>query len=143
MTLFAPLSGSSEEWDPAVLAFVKCHVTSRLKWEALRVLASREGDWLRADELARVLHKDPDLVTAALGELSREGVIEQGVEANYRLCPTEPTTVVLRRLITAATHSQQLRALIANHLLRSRTNAQGPVGGLAHDRIGVTLGGVL
>jgi hypothetical protein len=141
MTLFAPLSGSSEELDPALLAFVKCHVTSPLKWEALRVLASREGEWLGAAELARVLHKDP---TPALGELSQEGVIEvdESPEATYRLSPTEPTTVVLRRLIAAATHNQQLRAVIANHLLRSRLG-QSPVSSLAHDRIGVSLGSVL
>ena len=140
MTLFAPLSGSSEEIDPALLAFVKCHVTSPLKWEALRVLASREGEWLGAAELSRVLHRD---VTPALRELSQEGVVEEGPDANYRLSPTEPTTVVLRRLIAAATHNQQLRAVIANYLLRSRHAPQSPLGSLAHDRIGVSLGSVL
>ena len=135
MTLFAPLSGSSDELDPALLAFVKCHVTSPLKWETLRVLASREGEWLRADDLSRALHRD---VRAALGELSQEGVIEEGPEATYRLSPSEPTTVVLRRLIAAATHNQQLRAVIANYLLRSR-----PASSLAHERIGVSLGSVL
>jgi hypothetical protein len=139
MTLFAPLSGlnPSEELDPALLAFVKCHVTSPLKWEALRVLASREGEWLGANELSRVLHRD---VSTALGELSQEGVVEvdERPEASYRLSPTEPTTVVLRRLIAAATHNQQLRAVIANHLLRSR-----PAGSFAHNGVGVTLGSVL
>jgi hypothetical protein len=139
MTLFAPLSGS-EELDPALLAFIKCHVTSPLKWEALRVLASREGEWLGVNELSRVLHRD---ATAAIDELSREGVIEQGADASYRLPPSEPTTVVLRRLIAAATHNQQLRAVIANHLLRSRNTPQSPFGSLAHDRIGVSLGSVL
>ena len=140
MTLFAPLSGSSEEFDPALLAFIKCHVTSPLKWEALRVLASREGEWLGVNELSRVLHKD---VTAALGELSREGVIDEGPDDSYRLPPREPTTVVLRRLIAAATHNQQLRAVIANYLLRSRNAPHSPLGSLAHERIGVSLGSVL
>jgi hypothetical protein len=142
MTLFAPLSGSPEELDPALLAFVKCHVTSPLKWEALRVMASREGEWLRLDELARALHKEVALLTTALGDLSREGVIDEGSDGSYRLPASEPTTVVLRRLIAAATHNQQLRAVIANHLLRSR-NGQGPIGRLAHDRVGVTLGSVV
>ena len=142
MTLFAPLSGSPEELDPALLAFVKCHVTSPLKWEALRVMASREGEWLRADDLARALHKDLGLVTTALGDLSREGVIDEGPDGSYRLPASEPTTVVLRRLIAAATHNQQLRAVIANHLLRSRLG-QSPVSSLTDQRIGVSLGSVL
>jgi DNA-binding GntR family transcriptional regulator len=117
-------------------------VTSPLKWEALRVMASREGEWLRADELARALHKDQRLVTAALGDLSREGVIDEGPDASYRLPASEPTTVVLRRLIAAATHNQQLRAVIANHLLRSR-HGQSPISRLADNRVGVTLGSVV
>ena len=123
MTLFAPLSGSSEDSDPALLAFVKCHVTSPLKWEALRVLATDEGRWLTAAELARATHKDVQAVTLAIGELSREGVIEERPGPAYRLPPSEPTTVVLRRLIAATTHSQELRSLIANYLLRSRKAA--------------------
>jgi hypothetical protein len=70
-------------------------------------------------------------------------VIEEGPEATYRLSPSEPTTVVLRRLIAAATHNQQLRAVIANYLLRSRNTPQSPLGSLAHERVGVTLGSIL
>ena len=32
-----------EQLDPALLAFVKCHVTSPVKWEVLRVLAGQDG----------------------------------------------------------------------------------------------------
>jgi hypothetical protein len=35
---------------------------------------------------------------------------------SYRLPDDEPTSVVLHRLIEAATHSQELRAIIAAHL---------------------------
>jgi DNA-binding IclR family transcriptional regulator len=127
MTLFAPLTGSSDDLDPALLAFIKCHITSPLKWETLRVLANQEGRWVRADELARAIHKDPSAVTAAIAELSQEGVIEAGPDSRCRLLPSEPTTVVLRRLIAATTHNQRLRAVIANHLLRSRHATQWQV----------------
>ena len=43
-----------DQLDPAMLAFVKCHVTSAVKWEVLRILASQDGAWVRSDELARV-----------------------------------------------------------------------------------------
>ena len=47
-----------EQLDPALLAFVKCHVTSAVKWEVLRVLASQDGAWVCADQLARRSHLD-------------------------------------------------------------------------------------
>ena len=47
---FSSTSGfESAEADPALLAFVKCHITSLAKWEVLRVLAPRPG--LRASPL--------------------------------------------------------------------------------------------
>jgi len=36
-----------DQLDPAMLAFVKCHVTSAVKWEVLRILASQDGAWVR------------------------------------------------------------------------------------------------
>lgn len=106
-----------EQVDPALLAFVKCHVTSALKWEALRVLAAQEGVWLPEDGLARALHKRPDELTATLAELVAEGVIEED-GASYRL--GEATTVVLKRLLDVATQSHELRSIIIANLQHSR-----------------------
>jgi hypothetical protein len=112
-----------EQLDPALLAFVKCHVTSPLKWEALRVLASQEGVWLHTQQLARATHKESAELVAALSELVAEGVVEAlpagpQEEASYRLPPSEPTSVVLRRLIEEATRSQELRSIIVAYLQR-------------------------
>ena len=41
-------------------------------------------------------------------------------DVSYRLPADEPTSVVLHRLIEAATHSQELRAIIAAHLQHVR-----------------------
>lgn len=118
-------TGLDEQIDPALLAFVKCHVTSPLKWEALRVLAAQDGAWLGIEQLARATHKLPSELTSTLTELVSESVVEVGPadEPNYRLPPSEPTSVVLHRLIEVATHSQELRAIIAAYLARSRTAA--------------------
>jgi hypothetical protein len=54
----------------------------------------------------------------ALADLDADGVVETS-EADgprYRLPADEPTSVVLHRLIEAATHSLELRAIIAAHL---------------------------
>ena len=120
--LFSP---RLEQLDPALLAFVKCHVTSPLKWEVLRVLASHEGAWIPADQLARACHRPRAEITQSLAELVADGVVEHIPAAtlddvSYRLPADEPTSVVLHRLIASATQSQELRAIIAAHLQHVR-----------------------
>jgi hypothetical protein len=119
-----------EQLDPALLAFVKCHVTSPVKWEVLRVLATQDGAWIRAEQLARRTHRQPSELTEALADLAADGIV--GVlaagtpeDVSYRLPVDEPTSVVLHRLIEAATHSQELRAIIAAHLQHVRQQTLG------------------
>lgn len=116
------------EPDPALLAFVKCHVTSLAKWEVLRVLASHDGAWMRREQLTRSTHRQLTEVARALADLVADGVVESQVSAtlegdSFRLPVDEPTSVVLRRLIQSATHSQELRAIIAAHLQHLRQQA--------------------
>jgi hypothetical protein len=118
-------SPGMEQLDPALLAFVKCHVTSPVKWEVLRVLASQDGAWMRADQLARSSHRQPCELTKAVAELAADGVVEilaAGApdDVSYRLPADEPTSVVLHRLIESATHSLELRAIIAAHMQHVR-----------------------
>jgi hypothetical protein len=114
-----------EQLDPAMLAFVKCHVTSAVKWEVLRVLASQDGAWVRADQLARSSHRQPAALSQAIADLAADGVVEiqesvTPADVSYRLPADEPTSVVLHRLIESATHSLELRAIIAAHLQHVR-----------------------
>ena len=128
--MFLPPTPGLEPFDPdpALRAFVKCHVTSAAKWEVLRTLANHDGAWIRADQLVKATHRQLPEITAALADLSRDGVVEMlpsgaHEEVSYRLPSDEPTSVVLHRLIEAATRSQELRAIIATYLqnLRQRT----------------------
>jgi hypothetical protein len=117
-----------EQLDPAMLAFVKCHVTSAVKWEVLRILASQDGAWVRADQLARSSHRQPAALSQAITDLAADGVVEilesaTPAEMSYRLPADEPTSVVLHRLIESATHSLELRAIIAAHLQHVRQQA--------------------
>ncbi len=115
-----------EQVDPAVLAFVKCHVTSPLKWELLRVLATQDGTGLPTEQLARLVHKSSADLAAPLAELIAEGVVEEVAGPGYRLPPLEPSSVVLRRLIETATHSQELRSIIVANLQQSRLRMSSP-----------------
>jgi hypothetical protein len=119
-----------EQLDPALLAFVKCHVTSPVKWEVLRILASQDGAWIRAEQLARQSHRPPGELTREIADLIADGVVEElpaaaPEDVSYRLPVDEPTSVVLHRLIEAATHSQELRAIIAAHLQHARQAGAG------------------
>jgi hypothetical protein len=114
-----------EQLDPALLAFVKCHITSPLKWEALRVLANHNGEWVREADLARATHRHSLDLAPAMAELAAEGVIDvsrsgEPEDVHYCLPADDPTSVVAHRLIETATHSQELRAVIAAYLARTR-----------------------
>ena len=115
--------------DPALLAFVKCHITSHAKWEVLRVLASHNGAWVSSLELVRGTHRQKQEVASTLDELVSDELVQAlpgatSDEVSYRLPADEPTSVVLHRLFEATTHSQELRAIIVAHLLHLRQRAQ-------------------
>jgi hypothetical protein len=104
------------EHDPAILAFIKCHVTSFLRWDLLRLLATRGERWMDAAEVARELHKPLQIVETGLRELEVEELVEALRSpygpAAYRMNPQEPSTRVVERLVAAATRSQELRQII-------------------------------
>jgi hypothetical protein len=121
-----------EQLDPALLAFIKCHVTSPAKWEVLRILANQDGAWTRADALARQCHRPTAEISQPLAELVADAVVDvmpaaAPDEVSYRLASDEPTSVVLHRLIEAATHNQELRAVIAAHMQHVRLRLQTSV----------------
>ena len=113
--------------DPALLAFIKWHVTSPLKWEALWYLADREGRWLGVEEMSKLLHVPRSAAQRVLAELAREGVLNErrtdgADEPSYLLPRHEPSTVVLHRLIESATQRQEVRSIVAAHLLAHRAD---------------------
>jgi len=109
------------ELDPALLAFVKCHITSFVKWDVLRSLSEHIGFWLEPASLARELNRPADKVRDAMQELVDEDIVETigaGADRLYRLSEGEPTTVVVSRLMARATRSQELRRIVVAHILQ-------------------------
>ncbi|MBI4493969.1 MAG: hypothetical protein HY690_14360 [Chloroflexi bacterium] len=106
--------------DPAVLAFIKCHVTSLPKWHVLRSLCSQPGRWLDATSLSRQSGHAGGGIAQALAELAREGVLEQACgpygEPLYRLDAEDPTTTVVCRLAAAISQSHELRQILVANL---------------------------
>jgi hypothetical protein len=110
------LTSGRIERDPALLAFLKCHVTSFLRWDVLAFLVSTGPTWIDAAETAHEIQKPWASVDAVLAELAAEGLLDVRSRPHgaltYRLDPNEPSTRVVERLIRAATRSQELRQLI-------------------------------
>lgn len=109
------------ELDPAMLAFVKCHITSFVKWDVLRSLSGHVGFWNEPVALARELNRPIEKVQEALDELCAEEIVEvvgPRSERVYRLREGEPTTVVVNRLMARATRSQELRRIVVAHILQ-------------------------
>ncbi len=114
--------------NPALLAFVKCHLTSFARWDVLRLLASQEGRWLNRASLQRQLSQQPpSAINQALRELSDEGLVQLEPDSEgitlFRLDPSEPTSRVVERLIGAAAQDHQIRQLIVARILHGDQTA--------------------
>ncbi len=108
--------------DPALLAFIKCHITSFTAWDVLRAMSEQTGFWVEPADLARATNRPIEKVKLAMNELTRQGIIDVAGPSDdevFRLSDGEPTTVVVHRLITRATRSQDLRRIVVNHILQS------------------------
>jgi DNA-binding IscR family transcriptional regulator len=95
----------------------------------MRTLADQNGGWTSANQVARRTHRQPSELAEALKDLTSDGIVEvlaapAPEDVSYRLPADEPTSVVLHRLIEMATHSQDLRAIIAAHMQHVRQQAQ-------------------
>lgn len=112
--------GHRPETDPALLAFIKCHIHSVATWDALCVLSRELGHWFTQDQLVHELKMSPAKVTAALAELELDGVIEcqyDDLGSVFRIPADEPTSVVVARLFNAARVDQNLRRIVVAHML--------------------------
>ena len=108
--------------DPALLALVKCHITSVARWDVLRALSERVGSWTDPAQLAQGLNRSQQEVGGVMDDLYREGVLDAvGLleECSYRLAEDAPTSVAVARLFVEATRSPELREIIVAHLLRA------------------------
>jgi DNA-binding MarR family transcriptional regulator len=108
--------------DPALLAFLKCHVTSFVRWDVLACLVGNAPRWVELTAIAREIQKPEPSVHLALAELVAEGLVEARPgsfdRVGYRLDPNEPTTRVVERLVQTATRSQELRRLIVARVVQ-------------------------
>ena len=107
--------------DPALLAFVKCHVTSFLRWDVIRLLTAFGDRWTDPEEVAHTLRKPGPVVEETLRGLQSEGLLEvrwsPSGASSYRMPPQEPSSRVAERLVSATTRSWELRQIIVAHIV--------------------------
>jgi hypothetical protein len=115
------LRSAGPEHDPALLAFVKCHVTSFLRWDLVRLLTAHGGRWTDVGEVVQALRRPPSEIVEALAGLEAEGLVEARRGPNgataFRMPPQEPSTRVAERLMAATTRSWELRQIIVAHVV--------------------------
>ena len=111
------------EHDPALLAFIKCHLTSMARWNILRVLSQEPDYRWSVDDVACQVHASSDATRDALDELAGEGLLERyagPLGPSYALDGTDPTARVLARLQIEAGRSPVLRQIIVARMLEGR-----------------------
>jgi DNA-binding MarR family transcriptional regulator len=119
MAIMSAVLGQPER-DPALLAFIKCHLTSMARWNILRVLSEDPGYHWSVDEVARQAHGSGDITRRSLEELADEGLVERyagPLGPTYTLDGSEPTARVLVRLQIEAGRNQGLRQIIVARML--------------------------
>jgi hypothetical protein len=117
------------ERDPALLAFIKCHLTSIARWNILRVLSEDPGYQWSADEVARQAHGSGDATRRSLEALADEGLVARsdGPQGpSYALDGSEPTARVLARLQLEAGRNQGLRRIIVARMLAGDGESKEP-----------------
>ena len=121
------------ERDPALLAFIKCHLTSMDRWNILRVLSEDPGYHWPPDEVAHLAQRAGDATRRSLEELATEGLVARhdGPEGPfYALEGTAPTARLLARLQVEAARNHRLRQIIVARMLEGRGSAASPLHGL-------------
>jgi hypothetical protein len=120
MNIVSTVDFTRRESDPALLAFIKCHISSVAKWDVLCVLARHIDRWYTPDEVAHELSMPTPKVSLALSELANDGVLDMdkiGLGMAYRVPADEPSTVVVERLFNAARVDQNLRRIVIARML--------------------------
>lgn len=116
----APSRSARPDSDPALLAFIKCHVNSVAKWDALCVLSREVGRWHTLEQLRHHLTISAPKVVEALDGLVADGVVETRPHALgtlYRVPADDPTTIVVERLFNAARVDQNLRRIVVARVM--------------------------
>jgi hypothetical protein len=109
--------------DLALLAFIKCHATTLPRWKALVALCRRPERWVDPAHLSSEEGR-AEGICQALADLAGEGVVERRTRADgktlYRLGRQSTTSILVSRLMVAIRHRQELRQILAAHLVQAQ-----------------------
>jgi hypothetical protein len=115
------LSDIMDEMDPAMLAFIREHITSFTRWDVIRFLYENPNTEDTAESLARFVGRAPHVIAAETQEMQEEGVLEAGTMGErtvYRLTADEDTRKLIADLVDA-TRDRTFRMKLVYHILRA------------------------
>ena len=122
------------EHDPVLLAFIKCHLTSMARWNALLALGEEPGHRWSVADVARRVHGSGEATRVLLDALAEEGLVARDdgpLGPSYALDGAEPTARALARLQIEAGRSPGLRRIMVARMLAGDGPAAAPARGNA------------
>lgn len=105
--------------DPALVAFVKCHLSSFRRWTLIVALVESMGHKVDLLALVGMTRLSIEELRSTVAEMVAEQLVEED-NGKYWLDPDEPTTLVMKRLVGAVKSSdgQPLRQLMVARALQ-------------------------
>ncbi len=108
------------DMDPALLSFIKKHVTSFVKWDLLYFFHQNPHTIDTVENIARYAGRAPDTVQRELAELARSGLLDSsqmGEMVIYALTPVPQMQAKLAQFV-AASQDKQFRIRATYHVIR-------------------------
>ena len=115
------LSDIMEEMDPRVLELIKSHITTFTRWDIIRFLHENPNTQDTAENLARYVGRDPQVILGEARALELEQILvseTQGTHTLYRLAEDAELRDLIATLVEAA-RDRTFRMKLVYHILRA------------------------
>lgn len=108
------------DMDPRLLEFLQAKVNSFVKWDLVRFFHDNPHTTDTAENIARYAGRSVEAIRAGLGELARDGVLEEnrlGGMTVYSLASDNEVREVLEHFVKAS-DDRQFRVKAIYHIIR-------------------------
>jgi DNA-binding transcriptional ArsR family regulator len=108
------------DMNPDVLTFIQQHITSFVRWDAMRFLDENPSTQDTASNLARYIGRDRQMVSRETAALAKEGILK-AEKRGSRIVYSLTADAEIRRLIgdvVAAARERAFRMKLVYHILR-------------------------
>jgi len=118
------LSDIMEDMEPDMLAFIKAHVKSFVRWDLFKFWYENPNTWDTAESLANRIGRRTERIKAEVAHMADEALLrrdERGSEAVYALTQDARTLELIEQLVLAS-RERTFRMKLVYHILRAGGN---------------------